>query len=90
MMSYSLLRGAVLCALLARPVAASSGSVTLMTGYDLSWTIVANEKLSVTITAQTTGWVGFGFSSSGGMNGGDMLMASVDDSTGIGSIGDYW
>ena len=70
-------------------MAATSGMVSPLTGYSLSWTVSASE-LEVTIVAATIGWVGLGLASSGGMHGADIMIASVDDSTGVGSIGDYY
>jgi len=69
-----------------------SGSTSLLTGrYNLSWTIdSAGGNLDVTIAAATTGWVAFGLASSGGMFGADMMIASVADSSGTPTIGDYW
>ena len=67
---------------------AAANTVEVMPGYSLEWDITG-QTLQVTISAATTGWVGFGLASSGGMYGADMLIASVDAS-GTGSIGDYW
>eukprot|EP00966_Prymnesium_polylepis_P045950 1063559-Prymnesium_polylepis.1 len=60
-----------------------------MAGYSVRWT-TSSEFITVTIAAETTGWVGFGFASSGGMHGADIMIGLVDDISGTGEIGDYW
>jgi len=75
--------------LLLPTVLAYSGSITPFAGYDLNFTTDATH-LRVTITAATTGWVGFGIAEAGGMIGADIMMAHVADDTGVGEIGDYW
>jgi hypothetical protein len=46
-------------------------------------------NFTLTLSAQTTGWIGFGLAEAGGMAGADILVASVDDN-GVGTVGDYW
>ena len=53
-------------------------SITPIQGYQLNFTTTASQ-ITVTITARTTGWVGFGLAEAGGMIGADIMMAHVDE-----------
>ena len=89
-MHYNPLLVGLLAALPLASGAIITGSHVPLTGYNLSWTIDDTAAtIEVTIAAQTTGWVAFGIASSGGMYGADIMMATVDDSTGAGSVNDY-
>lgn len=47
--------------------------------YTLAWRFDAT-NITFRITAATTGWVGLGFSRSGGMASADIVLAWVDES----------
>ncbi|XP_067939715.1 DBH-like monooxygenase protein 2 homolog [Watersipora subatra] len=49
--------------------------------FNVSWT-VEGETITFTVTCETTGWVGLGFSPSGSMAGADLIVAwAADDGT---------
>ena len=49
----------------------------------LYWTVDWNiEAVSFAVEAETTGWVGFGFSGSGQMAGSDIVIGWVKDNRG--------
>ena len=63
-------------------------NISELPGTLIEWTI-SGDEIELQLTAPTTGWVGFGISESGGMIGGDEFVASVDDTTGAVTSGDY-
>ena len=54
--------------------AAFTGHVDPFPGYSMDYTTNATH-IQLTITAQTSGWVGFGLAEAGGMIGADIMMA---------------
>ena len=62
------------------PVLTSSA---VLPGYDFHWILdTSNNKITVALVAPTLGWVGIGLGEAGGMRGADIMVGSVDDSTG--------
>ena len=56
----------------------STGTQTLMDGYELSWALdVGRGVVDFTVVARTLGWVGFGIAESGGMAGMPRFSPSV-------------
>ena len=49
--------------------------------YQVEWTTDL-ETIFIRVTCKTLGFVGFGISPNGGMNGADIFIGGVDDSTG--------
>jgi hypothetical protein len=57
--------------------------------FRVSWTI-SGEEIEFTITAATTGWLGFGIGLTPTMFNTDMLMGGFDGVTGTGYLNDRW
>lgn len=64
--------------------------VSPLSGYNLSWSIdAAGKTITVKMQAMTAGWIGFGVTEAGGMNGADILVGWVN-SDGVANISDTW
>lgn len=48
--------------------------------------LTQNDTITFEIIAQTTGWIGFGLSPTGGMPGADIVIGGFDDSTQTGYL----
>ncbi|XP_054153127.1 DBH-like monooxygenase protein 1 [Oppia nitens] len=52
--------------------------------YSLKWTVNAdNQSIDFLCEVRTTGWIGLGLSPNGGMKSSDIIIAWIDDNTGI-------
>ena len=87
MMCLVALFSALLCsavaqdpALLARFVNTTQLSASPV--YELYWNVTDN-RITFAVRVETTGWVGFGISPTGLMLNSDVIMGSVDDTTGV-------
>ena len=56
--------------------------------YAVYWKLINKEEIQFEVHCRTTGWVGFGLSPNGGMNGADIAIAWVDGSTGSAQLKD--
>merc|ERR1719197_2122898 len=65
-------------------------SAAVLPGYDFHWILdTVNRKITVALVAPTKGWVGLGLGEAGGMRGADIMVGTVDDSTGSAQVRDY-
>ncbi|CAG7815673.1 unnamed protein product, partial [Allacma fusca] len=63
-------------------------SQNLDTDYQVSWSVdLTSEIINFVVTAQTTGYVGFGLSRAGGMKNADIVIGGVQD--GLPYFADY-
>ena len=52
--------------------------------FSLKWKINSEEQsITFLCEVETRGWIGFGLSPNGGMNGSDMIIAWVNDNDGV-------
>ena len=65
-----------------------TGSASLESWYNISWvTDTTAARITLTVEAATSGWVGFGIAEAGGMRGSDIFIGSV--ANGVASHNDY-
>ena len=65
-----------LCALLYAPAGATS-TPSPLDGYEMAWKVEGG-SLTLTLTVQTEGWLGFGISGGAGMKGADFVRVNGD------------